>query len=85
MSSRDLEVFTFAELAALWKTGEDWLRKGVSARTFPHHRIANEIRFTHEDAAEILASRAVKPASVPTPDEVAARRAEVGRSKGVAA
>ncbi|MFG3709183.1 hypothetical protein ACGF7U_31255 [Micromonospora sp. NPDC047670] len=85
MSSHDLEVFTFAELAALWKTGEDWLRKGVSARIFPHHRIANEIRFTHEDAAEILASRAVKPAHVPTPDEVAAKRAEVGQPRGAAA
>ncbi|MCT2276350.1 helix-turn-helix domain-containing protein [Micromonospora chalcea] len=81
MSSQDdLKVFTFAELAELWKTGEDWLRRGVSARVFPHHRIANEIRFTYADAAAILASREVKPAHVPTTAEVAAKRADAGRT-----
>ncbi|AYF31072.1 hypothetical protein CSH63_27265 [Micromonospora tulbaghiae] len=78
-SPDDLKVFTFAELAELWKTGEDWLRRGVSARVFPHHRIANEIRFTVADAAAILASREVKPAHVPTPAEADAKRADVGR------
>ena len=74
-----LELFDFADLAKKWKTGEDWLRRGVSARTLPHHRIAGQIKFTHEDAAEILASLKVRPAHVPTRDEVADKRAGVAK------
>ncbi|QOC89848.1 hypothetical protein [Micromonospora craniellae] len=77
-----LELLTFEDLARLWKTGEDWLRKGVSARKYPHHRVAGQIRFTRADAAAILASLAVGVAHIPTADEVAARRAEVGQPIG---
>lgn len=86
MSTPDpLRLFTVAELAALWGTGEDWLRRGAAARTLPHHRIAREIRFTEQDAAEILASLAVKPAHTPTRDEVGAKRAGVARTDRSAA
>jgi len=74
-----LELLTFADLAELWQTGEDWLRRGVSARRLPHTRVGREIRFTRDQAAAILASRAVELAHVPTRDEVAARRADVAR------
>lgn len=80
-----LELLTVADLAELWKTGEDWLRKGVAARTLPHTRVAGQIRFTRNQAAEILASRAVELARVPTRDEVADRRSEVTRPKRNAA
>lgn len=85
MNGDPLELFTFTDLAQMWGTGEDWLRKGVSARRLPHHRVADQIRFTREDAAEILASLAVRPAKVPTRDEVASRRADVARSDRSAA
>jgi hypothetical protein len=75
-----LRLYTVAELAALWGTGEDWLRKGAAARRLPHHRVAREIRFTEADAAEILAGLAVRPAHTPTRDEVGARRADVART-----
>lgn len=77
-----LELLTFADLARLWKTGEDWLRKGVSAQALPHTRVAGQIRFTREQAARILADHAVAPAHIPTVDEVGAKRAAaVGRSE----
>ena len=86
MNSPDpLELLTFADLAALFKTGEDWLRRGVSQRRFPHVRIAGQIRFTREQAAEIVASHAVGLAHVPTKTEVAEIRAEAAQSRRSAA
>lgn len=83
MSADPLELFTFADLARLWQTGEDWLRRGVSARKFPHHKVAGQIRFSREDAAAILAGRAVEPARIPTRAEAAEKRAEVAQPQGV--
>lgn len=86
MSTDDpLKLYTFAELAELWGTGEDWLRKGVSSKKYPHHRIADQIRFSRENAAAILALHAVEPAHIPTRDQVAARRAEVANHQRSAA
>jgi hypothetical protein len=86
MSTGDpLELFTIPELAAMWKTGKDWLEKGVQARRWEFTRAGREIRFTRAQAAAILASRAVEPAHIPTRDEVAAKRGEVTRSDRSAA
>lgn len=82
-----LQLFTVAELAALWGTGEDWLRRGVAGRRLPYHRIANEIRFTRDDALAILAIYAQPAANTPIPtrDEVGAKRADVARTDRSAA
>lgn len=74
-----LQLLTFADLARLWGTGEDWIRRGVSARRFPFTHAGREIRFTRDQAAAILAARAVEPAHVPTRDQVAATRARAAR------
>jgi hypothetical protein len=75
--SPDSDLITIAELAAKCRSGEDWIRKGCAARQLPHTRIARKILFTPEQAAQIIASRAVPVATVPTRDQVAARRAAV--------
>lgn len=35
------------------KKGEKWLRDGVNKLGFPHHRMANQLKFSESDLAEI--------------------------------
>lgn len=72
-----LALLSPADLAELWGTGEDWIRRGVAARRWRWTRAGREIRFTREQAAAILADLVVEAEQeqVPTRDEVAARRA----------
>lgn len=76
----EIELLDVAELAALCRSGEDWIRRGVQRRTLPHTRIARRILFTRDQVAEILARHAVATQGVPTRDEVAARRAGARQS-----
>lgn len=76
MAHEDLTLLTIADLAALCRSGEDWIRKAVAARRIPFTRPARETLFTRDQAIEIIKLHGVEPAHVPTRDEVTAKRAQ---------
>lgn len=42
---------------------ESWLRRAVTARTVPHHRLGKHVRFSDEDLAAITAASRIIPAA----------------------
>jgi excisionase family DNA binding protein len=48
-------LLTVAELAAVLKMSEGWVRKGVLQRTLPFTKLGRSVRFTPEQAATIIA------------------------------
>lgn len=70
---------TVAELAAYFRTGEDWIKQGCAARELPFVRRGKSYGFTPEQVEEIIRIRSVEPKRVPTRDEVAERRTQRGR------
>jgi hypothetical protein len=47
-------VLTLEQLAAEWQIATRWLEEGVRRGRLPHTRLAGKVRFTDDDAAEIL-------------------------------
>lgn len=78
MAHEDLALLTVAELAAICRTGEDWIRASVAARKIPFCMPTREIKFTREQAERIIASFAFEPEQieVPTVQELANMRAD---------
>lgn len=76
----ELKLLTIADLAEICGTGEDWIRRAVSARQFEWTKVGREVRFTRAQAEAAIASRAERPVKVPRADEVAAARNGARRS-----
>ena len=54
-------VMTYEQAAAQLGMSVAWLRKQVAADLVPHTRLGRAVRFTAEQLAAILSSRAVEP------------------------
>lgn len=70
---------TVEELAAYFRSGTDWIRKGCQARKLPFTWRGREYGFTPEQVDQIVAIRSAGPKAVPTRDEVKAKREQRGR------
>lgn len=70
----DTPPLTIEELAAYYRTGKDWIEKGCQKRELPFRMIAGQYRFTVADRDAITEMKAVRPKTIPTRDEVAAKR-----------
>ena len=57
-------VYTVDELAELFKSSKDWVRRGVQKGEFPHLRLGGRrgaVRFTTEHVREIAALHEQRP------------------------
>lgn len=57
-------VYTVDELAELFQTSRDWVRRGVQSQRFPHLRLGGKrgaVRFTTEHVHEIAAMHEQRP------------------------
>lgn len=55
----DLRLIGVKDLADLCGTGEDWIRKGASARRFDWTKAGGQIKFTRQQAEAAIASMRV--------------------------